>query len=247
LHNQLQLAISQDFLTKFSQEVFTNSLLSTITYLLLSMGTVSKFFLLLAVLLAFSSLIKVEPTFAQIQLPSFPTPTPTPITEHVTFNSGLIVYSPLEKVYSSYTVFCNASLQVPYGYQSQIIYTVDGVEQDSSNFNLNFGGKGKYHLDGAFMLPPLQNGPHQLTFYIKIQIFNYSGPPPSSDYKAGVTSYGVKYYEASYENNVNFTINSTEHYPTPTSTVPEFPSIAILPLLFLMLSIAIIKLFRKHK
>lgn len=207
------------------------------------MGTVSKFFLLLAVLLVISSLIKIEPALAQIQqIPSFPTPTPTPITEQITFNSGLIVYSPLEKVYSSYTVFCNASLRVPYGYQSQIIYTVDGIEQDSSNFNLNFGGKGKYHLDGAFMLPRLQNGPHQLTFYIKIQIFNYSGPPPSSDYKAGVTSYGVKYYEASYENIVNFTIDSTENYPTPTPTVPELSLLAIISLIIGLIPIAIVKL-----
>lgn len=177
-------------------------------------------------------------------------------TEPLTFSSGLIVYSPVNTAYNSYSVLCNASLRVPYGYQSSIVYSIDG-EQNSSNFNLNFGSSGKYHLEGLFMLPPLNNGLHQLSFYVQIELFNYSGPPPSSDFKAGTTSYGVKFYEADYVNTVSFTIYSTETFPTttptatpnPTSTptVPEFPMLAILPLFIATFFFAIKVRHRKPK
>ena len=189
------------------------------------MGTTSKYLLsLIFVFLAVFSPVLVESAHAQLQqLPIFPSPSPTPVPEQIAFSSGLIVYSPLNKVYNSSTVFCSASLRVPYGYQSGIIYRLDGVEQDTSNFKLNFGGMGKYHLDGAFMLPPLENGVHNLTFNIRIELFNYSGPPPSNDFKPKVTSYGVKYYEAEYENIVKFSVYSTEPIttPAPTMTTPS--------------------------
>jgi hypothetical protein len=144
--------------------------------------------------------------------------------EPISFSSGLTIYSPVNTIYNSYSVLCNATLRVPYGYQSSLVYSIDGKEQDSSNFQLMFGSSGKYRLVGLFMLPPLHNGPHQLTFNIRIQLFNYSGPPPSSDYKAGVTSYGVKYYEADYENTILFTIYSNEPFPTPTPSLAPTPT-----------------------
>ena len=196
----------------------------------------------------FLPLFTVESATAQIQqFPMQPTPSPTPFVDQITFSSGLIVYSPLNKVYNSYSVLCDASLRVPYGYQSSLGLRIDGKDQNETNFKLNFGSSGKYHLDGSFMLPPLNNGPHQLTFNVQISIFNYSGPPPSADFKAGTTSYGVNYYSANYVNSVSFTINSNDPFPTPTPTqaptptptvtptttpiIPEFPSIIILALL----------------
>jgi hypothetical protein len=146
--------------------------------------------------------------------------------EPATFSSGLTVYSPLNTVYSSYSVLCNASLRVSMVYQSSISYSIDGKDQGSSGFKLQFGSAGYYYVAGSFMLPPLHNGPHQLTFAVEIALYNYSGPPPSADFKAGTTSYGVKYYAADYVNTLSFTIYSNEAFPTPAPT-PTMPPPAI--------------------
>jgi hypothetical protein len=68
--------------------------------------------------------------------------------EPIIFSSGLTVYSPVSTVYNSYSVFCNATLRVPYGYQSSLIYSIDGKVQNDSNFVLKFGTAGKYRLEG---------------------------------------------------------------------------------------------------
>jgi len=165
----------------------------------------------------------------------------------ITFSSGLTVYSPLDTVYNSYSVLCNASLQVPQLVQSQIDFFMDG-QAANSDFNLQFGPDQVYYVAGAFMLPALPNGPHTLTFQIEEEAFNWSFPPSVAFQPTDVPNE----YVASWINNVSFTIDSSQPTPTLTPTLPptitptltptlpEFPSWIILPLLLAIMLLSIV-------
>lgn len=198
------------------------------------MRSISKSFsLLLIVLLAMSILIMVF--VAKVNVVKADSNSP------ITFSSGLTVYSPLDTVYNSYSVLCNASLQVIQLVESQIDFFVDG-QAANSNFSLQFGPDQIYYVAGAFMLPALPNGLHTLTFQIEEEALNWSFPPSAAFQPTDVPNE----YVASWVNNVSFTIYSNDVFPTPTPTltptltptitptsiptVSEFPTWAILPL-----------------
>jgi hypothetical protein len=185
-------------------------------------------------------------------------------TEPITFSSGLAVYSPLNTSYNSYSVLVNVSFGCPYGIQSSLNYSIDGKYQDGLNMNFpstsepwsvpNYSPS-NYYLFDSFNLPPLPNGPHQISFEIDEEANNYTAPPSSSFQRIN----GTNNYVATWVNTVSFTISSNDVFPTPTtiltptlaptptstSTVPEFPWLIILPLLLFMFSMAVIIRTRK--
>lgn len=152
--------------------------------------------------------------------------------EPVTFSSGLTVYSPLNTIYNSYSVLCNVTFSCPLGIQCSLNYSIDGKYQDALpvHFPAALAFVKNYILLGSFYLPPLSNGPHQISFGIEEDAYNYSVPPSDAFHRTtGVN--GLDYYVASWVNTVSFTIYSTEVFPTPTPTPtiapPEISSISI--------------------
>jgi hypothetical protein len=191
--------------------------------------------------------------------------------EPISFSSGLAVYSPLNTTYNSYSVLANVSLGVPYGMGSSgLNYSIDGKYQDGINMHFpNYSSLGwgrsipnyspsNYYLFGSFYLPPLPNGPHQISFEIGVEADNYTAPPSSSFQRIN----GTNNYVATWVNTVSFTINSNDVFPTPTPTliptltptitptatptVPEFPMLAILTFFVSVLFVAVILTLRKQ-
>ena len=183
-------------------------------------------------------------------------------SEPIIFSSGLAVYSPLNISYNSYSVLVNISFGCPYGTQSSLNYSIDGKYQDGINMHFPSGSEpwtvpnyspSNYYLLGSFYLPPLPDGPHQISFAMGEEANNYSSPPSSSFQQIN----GTNNYVATWVNTVSFTISSKDAFPTPTPTftptpsstptVPESSWLAILPLFVSMLFVVVKLRNRKTK
>jgi hypothetical protein len=145
-------------------------------------------------------------------------------TEPVTFSSGLTLYSPVNTVYDSRVVVCNGTFDCPQGVGCSLNFSIDGVCQGGLQRDINgnsIANPYNYTLDGAFPLPALPNGSHQLSIGIKESTVSIN------DYNSTMTT-----HETTWVNTVYFTISSSEPLstPTPTSiitptpTIPEFPT-----------------------
>lgn len=163
------------------------------------MRTWEKWITLLLILVFLTSL--VMPPLISVKADS---------TEPITFSSGLTLYSPINTLYNSRVVLCNGSFDCPQGVGCNLNYSIDGVYQGGLQWDIDgnsIANPYNYTLDGAFPLPALPNGSHQLSIGIKESTVSYN------DYNSTMTI-----HETTWVNTVYFTISSSEPLSTPTLT-----------------------------
>ena len=162
--------------------------------------------------------------------------------EPITFSSGLTLYSPLNKTYSSNVIECNGTFDSPKGVQSSLNYSIDGTDQGGLLWPLDANSITNpdiYTIDGTFQLPQLSDGSHQLSIGILEELLDNSdiNSPKLINFTSWVNT-------AYFSISTNQSINPT---PTPTPIVPEFSWLMILPLLVFISLIAIMVRLRKHQ
>ena len=153
--------------------------------------------------------------------------------EHITFASGLTLYSPLNKTYNSSLLQLNLTFEPRAGLQESLNYTIDGKYQGQIPLTFN-STTGFEMVDlgyGLVQLPEFFNGPHVLT--VNVGFYNSSR------------------YSGSWVHTIYFTVDTSEVVSTPkptltlSPTVPEFSWLMIFPLSLSIFSIIV--LIRKRK
>lgn len=139
--------------------------------------------------------------------------------EPITFSSGLTLYSPVNKTYTSDLLLLNLTFGSGAGLQRTLNYSIDGKYQGP--ISLTFNSTTGFELIGLgyalVQLPELSNGPHVLTINIKAYLNNYHGAnPPGAPFKP-VAPNSSNYF-ASWVHTVYFIINASEVNSTPTPT-----------------------------
>jgi hypothetical protein len=163
-------------------------------------------------------------------------------TDYIRFSSGVTIYSPLNTTYNSRFLNLNLTFDQGAGLHSSLNYSIDENYKSSIPLvaeNLSPG----FHIinkkTGLVALPELSEGPHFITINVLCSLNDYHGAnPPGAPFKP--TSPGSSDYVATWTHTIYFTIDTS---------IPEFPSWTILPLLLATTLTAIIyrkKLHRKQ-
>lgn len=157
---------------------------------------------------------------------STPPMTRADTNQPLTFSSGLTLYSPVNTVYYSRIVVCNGTFDCPQGVACSLNYSIDGVYQGGLQWSLDansIANPYNYTIDGAFPLPTLNNGSHQLS--IGITEFYYNG--------SGIYIYQPNkiLYQTTWIDTIYFTISSSQPMPTsiPAPTPTPAPTISPTP------------------
>lgn len=176
--------------------------------------------------------------------PPTPSPTlnPTPTsTSPISFSSGLTVYSPLNKTYTSNNVLLNVTFNWYAATQVVVNYSLDGnlIGQLPLSFgNITPGFHMLYLAYGLVDLPELSKGSHLLTFNVESRL-NGNGEP----------YYWVNYVyfsiSSSQPTTSSMSTSSTAISASSTPSVPELPWLIIVPLLLSVFSAAVIVRHRK--
>jgi hypothetical protein len=151
--------------------------------------------------------------------------------EPITFSSGLTLYSPLNKTYSSNVIECNGSFDCPKGVQSSLNYSVDGKNTDGLPWKLDPNSIADpiiYTIDGSFQLPKLSDGSHKLSIGILEELLDNSNI--NSPKLINSTSW----------------IN-TVYFEIDTTTVPEFPSTILTIGFLIMITVALAVVVKRRK
>lgn len=164
----------------------------------------------------------------------------------LTFSSGLTIYSPLNKTYSSNLLLLNLTFGSGAGLQTSLNYSIDGEYQEpiTLTFNSTTGFHFIYLGYGLVQLPEFSNGQHVLTVNVEANLNDYHGAnPPGAPFKP-VAPNSSDYF-ASWVHTIYFTVDASEAVPTSSSptrtpTVPELSWLAILPLMASLLLIAVL-------
>jgi hypothetical protein len=140
--------------------------------------------------------------------------------DHVYFSSGVNLFSPLNKTYSSRFLILNLTFGAGLGLKHSLTYNIDGKYEGA--IPLVAKNPNELHVinptSGILELPELSEGSHCLTIYVVSGIYDYHGAnPPGAPFKP--TFPGSADYVASWSHSVYFYIDSGER--TPGSTPPK--------------------------
>ncbi len=142
--------------------------------------------------------------------------------DKIQFSSGVTVFSPLNYTYNSRFVTLNMTFDIGAGLDCSLNYSIDGKDLGAIPLVwVDTGYISRGQKSGQVKLPELSDGTHYLTIDVLCGLYDYHGvEPPGAPFTP--TFPGSSDYIATWTNTIYFTINTT---------IPEFPSWTILPLL----------------
>jgi hypothetical protein len=151
-------------------------------------------------------------------------------TEPLTFSSGLTLYSPVNKTYTSNLLQLNLTFGSGAGLQTTLNYCIDGKYQGP--IPLTFNSTTGFEMIGLgyalVPLPELSNGPHVLTVNVEAYLNDYHGAnPPGAPFKPVAPN--SSNYVASWVHIVYFTMNATVVILSPTPTSSPNPTSILEP------------------
>ncbi len=156
--------------------------------------------------------------------------------QSITFPSGVILYSPLNTTYTSNVVYCNGSFSCPNELLETLNYTLDEKYLGFLLWKIDmatFGGPINY-FNGSVPLSNLSDGSHKLSIGVKEELWDGTN----------------LLNKTTWVNTVYFSVNTNQSQTTSTSspspTVPEYPIIAIIPILVSILITTLIVRIKKH-
>ncbi len=236
-------------------------------------GKAFALFLTLTVFMSCLNLLSVRPTIAestvQLSIPEYtvkyvvqpyyiPSTTPTYTTDPYTGKQEILTPGSPSQSGENKTIQLTIKNQYfsPY-YDSKYHYiylsfnvSYKGHFEDTwkyySNYGTGWSQPNSEYVTVAFIYPPSEG---QVDFRVKAQIgyyYEYHMPRDEIGFVGQSGDWSSIQTIRIPEGSISTSTSSTES-PTPTPTVPELSWLAFLPLLSLLLSVAVAKLFRKRK
>ena len=143
--------------------------------------------------------------------------------QSLTFSSGVTLYSPLNKTYTSNVVYCNGSFSCPTELLETLNYSLDEKYLGYLPWKLDMGSLGNpvTNFNGSVSLPNLNDGSHKLSIGVKEELWD-------GTHLVNTTTWVNTVY---FTVITNQSLPSLTSSPTPTSSIPEFSWLTILPIL----------------
>ena len=160
--------------------------------------------------------------------------------ESMSFTSGVRLYSPINKTYSTKFLTLNLTANVGIAINCTITYSIDNKHQGTVPLKQVYPGE--LHVinpvKGTATLPELTQGTHNLTLQVVCTLNNGQGSATMNTYPFIPECNNITTYHATWTDTIQFSIQTEQE-------IPEFSPLNLFTLT--ILATTIILLYRRYK